>query len=106
MKKMLFGIIATVMMSTSGFANKTTKEIILKSEIINYSIDGKTYSPIEYSKLDTATLTDVKACEITITKTIDTPQGPRTFTYTDTVDMSWWGCLIAQVAAFIASVVE
>ncbi len=103
---MLFGIIATVMMSTSGFANKTTNEIILKSEIINYSLDGKTYSQIEYNKLDKTTLANVKACEITITRTIDTPQGPRTFTYTETVEMSWWGCLIAQVAAFIASVVE
>jgi hypothetical protein len=106
MKKMVFGLIATVMMSVSGNANNVSNESVVKNEITNYVLDGIPYSPIEYSKLDENTLNTIKECTITVTRTVPTPIGPQTFTFTETVEMSWWGCLIAQVGAFIASIIE
>ena len=102
MKKMLFGLIATVMMSVSGNANNLSDEFFVKKEITNYVLDGKSYSPIEYGKLDSTKLEDIKECTITVRITVDTPLGPQTLTTTETFEASWWGCALAKAGAFIA----
>jgi hypothetical protein len=104
MKKMLFGLIATVMFSVSGNANNVSNESLVKKEITNYVLDGKSYSPIEFSKLSSETKEVAKACEITVTRTVTINGVSQTFTHTETVEMSWWGCLLAKVGAFLASV--
>lgn len=103
MKKMLFGLIATVILSFAGNANTNVNKSNVNKEITNYVLDGKSYSPIEFKKLDVTTLEAVKTCTVTVTVTVDTSFGPQTFTTTETFEASWWGCALAKVGAFIAS---
>ena len=103
MKKLFFGLIATVMFSVSGFAKIDLNEsIVVKKEITSYTIDGKTFTPKVFSQLDSKKLDLERECTITVTVTVQTPNGPRQITTTETFEASWWGCLAARVAAFIA----
>ena len=98
MKKLLFGIVATAIFSVSSFANT---EINPKTEnqkpVVTYTVEGKTYSQVEFNKLE-----DVQECTITVTRVVN----GQTFSHTETFQASWWGCLLAHVGAFLASVIE
>ncbi|NHN26345.1 hypothetical protein FIA58_011705 [Flavobacterium jejuense] len=104
MKKLVFGLIATVLFSFTASANNTAEVNPVQKEITNYVLDGKSYSPFEFSKLSAETLEDAKACTVTVNVTVNTPSGPQTFTTTETFEASWLGCLAAKVAAFLASI--
>ncbi len=104
MKKVLFGLIATVMFSASGFATNVDNFTILKKEITSISIDGKSYSPQEFSKLSTEFLKTAAPCTVTSTITVLTQIGPMEFTFTKTFEATWWACLLAKAAAFLASI--
>jgi|UPI0004886E07 hypothetical protein len=104
MKKVFFGLIATVVFSVSGFATNVDNYTILKKEITSISIDGKSYSPLEFSTLSTEFLKTAKPCTVTTKITVQTPIGPLSETITKTFEATWWVCLLAKVAAFLASV--
>ena len=104
MKKMLFGLIATVMFSASGFATNVDNFSILKQEITSISINGKSYSPKEFSTLSPEFLKTAAPCTVTTTVTVNINGVDRTFTTTDTFEASWWVCLLAKAAAFLASI--
>lgn len=104
MKKVLFGLIATVMFSASGFATNVDNFTILKKEITSISIDGKSYSPQEFSKLSTEFLKTAAPCTVTTTVIINVDGEDRPFTTTSTFEASWWACLLAKIAAFLASI--
>lgn len=104
MKKVLFGLIATVMFSASGFATNVDNFTILKKEITSISIDGKSYSPKEFSKLSPEFLKTAAPCTVTIKVIVETPYGPVPLNEEITFDASWWGCVLAKVAAFLASI--
>jgi hypothetical protein len=103
MKKLFFGLIATVMFSFVGFASNVDNGTILKKEITSYTIDGKSYSPKEFSALSPEFLKTAAPCTVTTTITVETPVGPMSFTDTSTFEASWWACLLAKVAAFVVS---
>ena len=89
--------------STFSFANENTTNKVVNKEITAYVLDGKSYSPEEFSKLNLLELKEVQECTVTITVTVDTPMGPVTFTTTETFEASWFGCLMAKVGAFLVS---
>jgi hypothetical protein len=101
MKKLIFGLIATVLFSVNGFANNNLSETIIKKEITSYSIDGKLFSPKEFSQLDSKVIELARECTITVSFTVQTPTGPQTLTTTETFEASWWGCFAAKVGAFL-----
>jgi hypothetical protein len=93
------------MFSVSGFAkNDLNESIDVKKEIINYNIDGKVFTPKEFTKLNSKTVESAKACTVTIIVTVQTQYGPLTFTTTETFEASWLGCLAAKIGAFLASI--
>jgi hypothetical protein len=104
MKKVFFGLIATVVFSVSGFATNVDNFNILKQEITSYTIDGKSYSPKEFSALSPEFLKVAAPCTVTIIVIVETLYGPVTLNEEITFDASWWGCLLAKVAAFLASI--
>ena len=104
MKKVLFGLIATVMFSASGFATNVDNFTILKKEITSISIDGKSYSPQEFSTLSPEFFKVAKPCTVTTTVFINIGGVDRPFTTTDTFEASWWVCLLAKAAAFLVSI--
>jgi hypothetical protein len=104
MKKVFFGLIATIMFSVSGFASNVANGTITKKEITSFTIDGKSYSPAEFSALSPEFLKEAAPCTVTVKITVQTPIGPVTFNDEITFDASWWGCLLAKVAAFLASI--
>jgi hypothetical protein len=104
MKKVFFGLIATVVFSVSGFATNVNNFTILKQEITSISIDGKSYSPQEFSKLSADFLKTAKPCTVTTTVMVNIGGVDRQFTTTDTFEASWWVCLLAKAAAFLASI--
>ena len=104
MKKVFFGLIATVMFSVSGFASNVANGTITKQEITSYTIDGKSYSPAEFSALSPEFLKGAAPCTVTTTITVQTHAGPVSDTFTTTFNATWWGCLIAKIAAFLASI--
>ena len=104
MKKVFFGLIATVVFSVSGFATNVDNFTVLKQEITSISIDGKSYSPLEFSTLSPEFLKTAAPC--TVTTSIQFSANGITFEIpiTKTFEASWWGCLLAKVAAFLASI--
>jgi hypothetical protein len=105
MKNLFFGLIATVMISVSGFAkNDLNESIVDKKEIINYNIDGKVFAPEEFAKLNSKTVELAQECTVTIRVTVQTQYGPLTFTTTETFEASWLGCMAAKIGAFLASI--
>jgi hypothetical protein len=103
MKKIIFGLVATVLFNVSGFAKNDLNESIIKKQITSYSIDNHLFSPKEFTQLDSKVIELARECTITVTITVQTPRGPQTFTTTETFEASWLGCLAAKVAAFLAS---
>jgi hypothetical protein len=104
MKKVLFGLIATVVFSVSGFATNVDNFTILKQEITSISIEGKSYSPQEFSKLSPDFFKTAAPCTVTIKVIVETLYGPVTLNEEITFDASWWGCVLAKVTAFLASI--
>ena len=104
MKKVFFGLIATIMFSVSGFASNVANGTITKQEITSYTIDGKSYSPTEFSALSPEFLKEAAPCTVTTTVTVNIGGVDRTFTSTDTFETTWWGCLLAKIAAFLVSI--
>lgn len=96
--------LAFMLIGSFAFANSndSNESLIIKKEITSYSIDNKSFSPKEFTNLDLQSLESARECTVTVTVTVQTPQGPRTFTHTETFEASWLGCLAAQVGAFIA----
>lgn len=92
------------MLSVSGFASNVVNGTITKQEITSYTIDGKSYSPAEFSALSPEFLKEAAPCTVTTTITVQTPIGPVSNTFTTTFEASWWGCLIAKITAFLASI--
>ena len=103
---MLFGLIATVMLSVNGFASNVDNFTILKQEITSISIDGKSYSPKEFRTLIPESLKTAAPCTVTTTVTVNIGGEDKTFTTTDTFEASWWVCLLAKAAAFLVSIWE
>jgi hypothetical protein len=103
MKNLLFGLIAIVMFSFNGFANNDLNETIIKKQITSYSIDGNLFTPKEFSQLDSKVLELARECTITVTATVTINGQTRTISHDETFEASWWGCLLAKVAAFIGS---
>lgn len=107
MKNLVLGLIATILFSVNGFAkNDLDESNNLKKEINSFVIDGKTFTPKEFSQLDINKIALAKECTITVKVTIQTPKGPQTIETTETFDASWVGCLAAKVGAFLVSLLE
>ena len=106
MKKLVFGLIATVLFSVTASANNTVDVNPVQKEIINYILDGKSYSPVEFNKLSSESLEETRECTVTVKVTVNTPSGPQTFEQTETFEASIVGCLLAKAAAFIAGLFE
>ena len=104
MKKVFFGLIATVVFSVSGFATNVDNFTVLKQEITSISIDGKSYSPLEFSTLSTEFLKTAKPCTVTTLIQFSVNGIPFEIPITKTFEASWWACLLAKVAAFLASI--
>ena len=102
MKNVIYSLVF-MLSSTLSFANENITNKVVNKEITAYVLDGKSYSPEEFSKLNFLELKEVQECTVTITVTVDTPMGPVTFTTTETFEASWFGCLMAKVGAFLAS---
>ena len=104
MKKVFFGLIATVMLSVSGFASNVVNGTITKQEITSYTIDGKSYSPAEFSALSPEFLKEAAPC--TVTTTIHGTLNGIAFEFpiTRTFEATWLGCLLAKAAAFLVSI--
>ena len=92
------------MLSVSGFASNVVNGTITKQEITSYTIDGKSYSPAEFSALSPEFLKEAAPCTVTTTVTVNIGGVDRTFTSTDTFEANWWVCLLAKVAAFLVSI--
>lgn len=106
MKNLFFGLIATVLFSFSASANNTDEVNPVQKEITNYVLDGKTYTPVEFNKLNAEAIEAARECTVTIKVTVNTPSGPQTFEQTETFEASLVGCLLAKAAAFIAGLFE
>ncbi len=91
------------MLSVSGFASNVVNGSITKQEITSYTIDGKSYSPAEFSALSPELLNVVIPCTITVSVTITINGITRTTSHTETFEASWWGCFFTKVGAFLAS---
>ena len=104
MKKMLFGLIATVVFSVSGFATNVDNFTILKKEITSISIDGKSYSPLEFSTLSPEFLKTAAPCTVTSTIHVTIDGIEVSIPITETFEASWWVCLLAKAVAFLASI--
>ena len=102
MKNIIYSL-AFMLISPFVFANENVTNTIVNKQITAYNLDGKSYSPEEFSKLNLLEFKDVRECNVTITITVETPNGPLTFSTTETFEASWFGCLMAKVGAFIAS---
>jgi hypothetical protein len=100
MKKVFFGLIATVVFSVSGFATNVDNFTILKQEITSYTIDGKSYPPKEFSALSPEFLKTASPCTVTTTITVQTQNGPVSQQFTATFEASWWGCFLAKEKCF------
>lgn len=105
MKKMIFGLVASVAFSINANANVVSPTSNPK-EITKIVLDGKSYSPIEFNQLDRATIEAAKSCTVTVTVTVNTDNGPQTLTTTETFEASWFGCAMAKVGAFLAGLWE
>jgi hypothetical protein len=103
MKNIIYSL-AFMLITSFAYANENVTNKIVNKEITAYNLDGKSYSPEEFNKLNLLELKEVKECTITITITVETPLGPITFTTTETFEASWFGCLMAKVGAFLASI--
>lgn len=93
-------------LSISTYANevKPTKNLATQ-KAINYQIDGKNYTQIEFDKLakeqpNIAT----KPCTITVVVEGSYQGVPFRFEREETFEASWFGCLIAQVTAFLLEI--
>ena len=104
MKKVFFGLIATVMFSVSGFASNVVNGTITKQEITSYTIDGKSYSPAEFSALSPEFLKTAAPCTVKSTIHININGIDFSIPISETFEASWWVCMLAKVAAFLASV--
>jgi hypothetical protein len=104
MKKVLFGLIATVMFSASGFATNVDNFTILKKEITSISIDGKSYSPLEFSKLSPEFLKTAAPCTVKSTINVTINGINYSIPISETFEASWWACLLAKAIAFLASI--
>ena len=104
MKKVFFGLIATVVFSVSGFATNVDNYTILKKEITSISIDGKSYSPQEFSKLSPEFLKMAAPCTVTSTIHVTIDGINVSIPITETFEASWWACLLAKAVAFLASI--
>ena len=102
MKKLAFGLVATVLFSFSATANTTETVNPVQKEVKTYVLDGKSYSAEEFSKLGAEHFEVARPCTVTTTVTVNTPSGPQTFSETVTFEASIVGCLLAKAAAFIA----
>ena len=102
MKNIIYSL-AFMLISSFAFANENVANKVVNKQITAYSLDGKSYSPEEFSKLNLLELKEVQECTVTITITVETAFGPLTFTTTETFEASWLGCLAAQVGAFLVS---
>ncbi|CAM3926630.1 MULTISPECIES: hypothetical protein [Flavobacterium] len=102
MKKLAFGLVATVLFSLTAAANNTEVVNPVQKEVRTYVLDGKSYSSEEFSKLGAEHFEVARPCTVTTTVTVQTPAGPETFSETVTFDASIVGCLLAKAAAFIA----
>lgn len=103
---MLFGLIATVMLSVNGFASNVDNFTILKHEITSISIDGKSYSPKEFTSLSPKFLKSAEPCTVTTTIEFSVNGIPFEIPITKTFEASWWACLLAKAVAFLASILE
>lgn len=102
MKNIIYSL-AFMLISSFGFATENVADKVVNKQITAYNLDGKTYSPEEFSKLNLLELKEVKECNVTITVTVQTSIGPIKFTTTETFEASWFGCLMAKIGAFLAS---
>ena len=102
MKNIIYSL-AFMLISSFGFATENVVYKIVNKEITAYNLDGKSYSPEEFSKLNLLELKEVKEYNVTITVTVQTSIGPIKFTTTETFEASWFGCLMAKIGAFLAS---
>ncbi len=107
MKKLLFSLafmLIGLFASANTNVSSTDNAVILKEQITSYELDGKSYSALEFNKLSSETIEAAKECTVTVTVTVQTPIGPQTFTQTETFEASWFGCLMAKIGAFLASI--
>lgn len=102
--KNLFFTLAFMLIGSFAFANENITNKVVNNEITAYNLDGKSYSPEEFSKLTLLELKEVKECTITITSNVTINGVTKPFTMTETFEASWWGCLLAQIGAFIVSI--
>ncbi len=102
MKNVIYSLVF-ILISSFAFANENVANKVVNKQITSYNLDGKSYSPEEFSKLNLLELKEVQECTVTITITVETAFGPLTFTTTETFEASWFGCLMAKVGAFLAS---
>ncbi len=108
--KNLFFTLAFMLISSFAFANtnvdSTDNSVVLNEQITSYELDGKSYSSLEFNKLSSETIEEAKECTVTVTRTVTINGVSHTFSHTETFEASWWGCLLAQVGAFLASVIN
>ena len=87
--------------STFSFANENITNKMVNKEITAFVLDGKSYSPEEFSKLNLLELKEVKECTITITSRITINGVSKDVSITEKFEASWWGCLFAKIGALI-----
>jgi hypothetical protein len=104
MKKVFFGLIATVMFSVSGFASNVANGTITKQEITSYTIDGKSYSPAEFSALSPDFLKEAAPCTVKTTIHVNINGIDCPIPVSETFEASWWVCMLAKAIAFLASI--
>lgn len=92
-----------MLISSFVFANENVANKVVNKQITAYNLDGKSYSPEEFSKLDLLELKEVKECTITITSRITINGVSKDVSITEKFEASWWGCLFAKIGAFIVS---
>ena len=102
MKNVIYSLVF-ILISSFAFANENVANKVVNKQITSYNLPVISYSPEELSKLNLLELKEVQECTVTITITVETAIGPLTFTTTETFEASWFGCLMAKVGAFLAS---
>ena len=102
MKNIIYSL-AFMLISFFGFATENVVYKVVNKEITAYNLDGKSYSPEEFSKLNLLELKEVKECTITITSRITINGVSKDVSITEKFEASWWGCLFAKIGALIVS---
>lgn len=102
MKNIIYSLVF-MLSSTFSFANENITNKMVNKEITAFVLDGKSYSPEEFSKLNLLELKEVKECTITITSRITINGVSKDVSITEKFEASWWGCLFAKIGALIVS---